>query len=120
MHFLSDIAFLFSNRALHTTPLHASALKGHVDVVRILLASKANVNAVTAEGRTVVHILAQKWAEHSGDDRFRTCLEMCLAQNGVEIDKKGRNLTKLDANLGYFRFGFHLRTGCQHLHERGT
>ena len=43
---------VFSKDKINYTPLHVAALKGHKDVMKFLLASKADVNAKDINGKT--------------------------------------------------------------------
>ena len=46
---------VFSKDNKGKTPLHWAALSGHKDVVELLLASKAEVNAKNNDGQTPLH-----------------------------------------------------------------
>jgi len=62
--------------------LHDAALKGHVEIVELLIAHKADVNARNAEGATALHdaALAGKCA-----------VAEALLTHGAEIDARDRD-----------------------------
>ena len=63
-----------ANRLLQTTALHVAARKGNAEIMRILLANKANPNAVTADGKAAVHILAKKCAADCSNESLKLSL----------------------------------------------
>jgi ankyrin repeat protein len=50
---------VFSKDDLGVTPLHTAAFWGHKDVVELLLANKAEVNATDKHGQTPLHKAAR-------------------------------------------------------------
>lgn len=64
------------------TPLHLAVIQGNVPLVNLLVANKANVNAVDNEGHSVVH-----WATVCGEiDALRALLAA-----GADISKTDLN-----------------------------
>lgn len=58
-----------------STAFHTSARKGNVAIMQILLGSgKAEVNAVTSDGKSVLHILAKKAGKDTPDYRYSSCI----------------------------------------------
>lgn len=51
------------------TPIHLAVIQGNMPLVNLLIANKANVNAVDNEGHSVVH-----WA--TGGSRISHCLDI--------------------------------------------
>ena len=49
-----------SGKLLHTTPLHVAAVKGHTEVVKLLLEAGADKNAAVLNGRAALHLGAMK------------------------------------------------------------
>jgi ankyrin repeat protein len=92
--------------ALHTlneggqTALYLAALLGHIEVVKVLLNAKANVNAKNREGRTALHqaayegrveavkVLLNAEAKVSAEDQHgNTALHEAAWQSHVEVVK---------------------------------
>lgn len=66
-----------------STPLHAGARNGHVDVLQLLLSiPKVDVNAVSKDGRTALHVAA----EHDHNDTAQLLIEA-----GVDVERKDRS-----------------------------
>lgn len=58
-----DPDLVFSKDSNGWTPLHFAAFNGHKDVVELLLASRADVNAKDNEGYTPLHWAAERGRE---------------------------------------------------------
>ena len=81
------------------TPLHRAAFKGYTDVVKLLLANKAEVNAKTNDGLTPLHqavaqggykevaalLLANKAEVNAKDNNGRTPLAWALHFNHEDL-----------------------------------
>jgi ankyrin repeat protein len=83
----ADLVVLLLDRlpgstALLDPSLHDAALKGYVEIVEILIAHKANVNALNAEGATALHdaALAGKCA-----------VAEALLNHGAQVDARDRD-----------------------------
>ena len=66
-------------------PIHVASRKGHRGILDLLIAYGANVNAVTSDGKTCLHILATKCVSSSGDKNFFECLTTVLNSKGVQV-----------------------------------
>jgi len=77
-----------------TTPLHAAALRGHLEVVKLLLLCRAHVNARDIFGETALHKAAYAGSKAE--------TEILLAHNAVvnAEDKKGRTPLKIATEQG--------------------
>ena len=64
-----DVGYQFPNDGGHETPLMIASLKGHIDIVRILLKHGANTNAQNDEGRTALDI-----ARNAKNDNVVRCI----------------------------------------------
>lgn len=79
---------LFNHRKV--TGLHVAASKGQYETIRkLVLFGKADVNAVTESGETILHILARKsgLATYNANIYVK-CLELALRFPNVDVDAK--------------------------------
>ena len=68
-------------------PIHVASRKGYKTIIDLLLTYGANVNAVTSDGKTCLHILATKCVSSSGDKIFLECLSRILKAKGVQVNE---------------------------------
>ena len=66
-------------------PIHVASRKGNCAVLDLLLRYGANVNAVSSDGKTCLHVLATKCVSTSGDKKFLECLTRVLNAKGVQV-----------------------------------
>ena len=70
-----------------SAPIHVASRKGNRAILDLLLTYGANVNAVTSDGKTCLHILATKCVSSSGEKIFIDCLSRVLNSKGVQVSK---------------------------------
>ena len=70
-----------------SAPIHVASRKGNRAILDLLLTYGANVNAVTSDGKTCLHILATKCVSSSGGKTFIDCLSRVLNSKGVQVSK---------------------------------
>ena len=68
-------------------PIHVASRKGYKAIIDLLLTYGANVNAVTSDGKTCLHIVASKCVSSSGEKSFLDCLSRILNAKGVQVNK---------------------------------
>ena len=66
-------------------PIHVASRKGNCAILDLLLTYGANVNAVTSDGKTCLHLLATKCVSSSGGKNFLECLKAVLNSKGVQV-----------------------------------
>ena len=66
-------------------PVHVASRKGNFTILGLLLDYGANVNAVSSDGKTCLHVLASKCVSTSGDKTFLKCLARALNEKGVQV-----------------------------------
>ena len=73
-----------------STPLHLAARKGQIGTLQILLGSgKSDINAVTTNGETILHILARKSGRSTPSyNLYLECLKWALRYPNVDVDAK--------------------------------
>ena len=69
-------------------PVHVASRKGKVTILGLLLDYGANVNAVSSDGKTCLHVLASKCVSTSGDKSFLKCLKRALNEKGVQVSNR--------------------------------
>jgi ankyrin repeat protein len=89
-----DPTLIFSNDRDGCQPLHLAALGGRKDVVELLLASNAKVNAKTPSGNTALHMAA--WSGH------KDVVELLLANNAEVNAKTDGGETPLYCAVQYY------------------
>ena len=68
-------------------PIHVASRKGYKTIIDLLLPYGVNVNTVTSDRKTCLHILATKCVSSSGDKRFLDCLSRILKTKGVQVNE---------------------------------
>ena len=82
---------VFSKDTNGWTPLHVAAREGYLDVAKLLLANKADVNAKINNGVTPLYLAAQKG--------YKDVAELLLA-NGADVNASANGATSLFAAAG--------------------
>ena len=66
-------------------PIHVASRKGNCAILDLLLTHGADVNAVSSDGKTCLHVLATKCVSSSGEKKFLECLSRILNAKGVQV-----------------------------------
>ena len=66
-------------------PIHVASRKGNCAILDLLLIHGADVNAVSSDGKTCLHVLATKCVSSSGEKKFLECLSRILNAKGVQV-----------------------------------
>ena len=72
-------------------PIHVASRKGYCAILDLLLNYGADVNAVSSDGKTCLHVLASKCVSTSGDKNFLQCLSRVLNAKGIQVSHYSRN-----------------------------
>ena len=87
-----DPALVFSRDDAGWTPLHSAAVSGQKNVVELLLANKADVNAKNSDGKQPLHLAAESGHEP---------VAVLLLANGAEVNSRdSRGDTPMDHAAG--------------------
>ena len=66
-------------------PIHVASRKGNCAILDLLLTHGADVNAVSSDGKTCLHVLATKCTSSSGEKKFLECLSRILNAKGAQV-----------------------------------
>ena len=87
---------------LHTTPLHAASVKGHLDVASLLLKSGADANSRDDIGRVALHRVSQGGQLVMAESSFEIARLMVNSGANVNVaDDKGWTPLHTAAHSGY-------------------
>ena len=70
---------------LRVAPIHVASRIGNCAILDLLLNGGADVNAVSSDGKTCLHVLSSKCVKQSGDKNFLECLTRVLSEKGVQV-----------------------------------
>lgn len=82
------------------TALHLAALRGHLEIARLLISRDANVNARDEAGQAPLHLAAAGWNPAKPDHR-NAVIKMLIECGADLAAKNGKDLSPLEIALRY-------------------